>query len=95
MADRDGKRPPTSPITRVNTRARASRSPSVRFQTFGESGVGFAVSLQGQQFVDQFLLRHEFVKRLQARFSSEGIVMPIPSRVIAAREPIQVEIKTV
>ena len=67
--------------------------PSVRFQSFGESSIGLVVSLQGQQFVDQFLLRHEFVKRLQARFSREGIVMPFPVRALASRDPIQVEIR--
>jgi small-conductance mechanosensitive channel len=59
--------------------------PSVRFQTFGEAGIGLAVSLQGQQFADQGLLRHELVKRLQARFNREGIAMPQPPRMIAAR----------
>ena len=47
----------------------------VRFHTFGRA-IGFSVSLRGHEFTDQFLLKHEFVKRLHARFASEGIVIP-------------------
>ena len=68
--------------------------PSVRFHTFADSGITFSISLRGQQFVDQHLLKHEFIKRLQARFSREGITMALPVRAIGARDPIPVEIRT-
>ena len=53
--------------------------PFVRFHTFGDPGIGFTVILRGQEFVDQYLIKHEFVKRLHKRFSSEGIAIPIKS----------------
>ena len=53
--------------------------PFVRFHTFGDPGIGFTVNLRGQEFVDQYLIKHEFVKRLHKRFSSEGIAIPIKS----------------
>ncbi len=51
--------------------------PSVRFHTFGDPGVGFSVALRAKEFVDQFLIKHEFVKRLHKRFTDEGITIPI------------------
>jgi small-conductance mechanosensitive channel len=55
--------------------------PFVRFHTFGDPGIGFSVNLRGQEFVDQYLIKHEFVKRLHKRFSAEGITIPIKSLV--------------
>jgi small-conductance mechanosensitive channel len=55
--------------------------PSVRFHTFGDPGIGFSVNLQAQEFVDQYLIRHEFVKRMHRRFASEGITIPIKALV--------------
>ena len=50
--------------------------PAVRFHTFGPAAIGFSVSIRGHEFTDQFLLKHEFVKRLHARYAREGIVIP-------------------
>ena len=33
-----------------------------------------------------FLIKHEFIKRLRARFDQEGIVIPFPIRTIAQRD---------
>ena len=56
-----------------------SFDPTVRFHTFGDPGVGFTVVLRVQHFVDQYLIKHEFVKRLHKRFSAEGIAIPLKS----------------
>jgi small-conductance mechanosensitive channel len=56
-----------------------SFDPVVRFHTFGDPGIGFSVTLRAQEFVDQFLIKHEFVKRLHKHFSAEGIAIPIKS----------------
>ena len=53
--------------------------PLVRFHTFGDPGIGFSVMLRAREFVDQFLIKHEFVKRLHKRFAAEGIAIPIKS----------------
>ena len=53
--------------------------PLVRFHTFGDPGIGFSVILRAREFVDQFLIKHEFVKRLHKRFAAEGIAIPIKS----------------
>ena len=56
-----------------------SFDPLVRFHTLGDPGIGFSVILHAQEFVDQQLIKHEFVKRLHKRFSAEGIAIPIKS----------------
>jgi small-conductance mechanosensitive channel len=42
----------------------AEFEPFVRFHTFGESSVDFTMILRARQFVDQYLVKHEFIKRL-------------------------------
>jgi small-conductance mechanosensitive channel len=54
--------------------------PLVRFHTFGESSIDFTVILRTREFTDQYVLKHEFVKRLHARYRTEGIRLPLPMR---------------
>jgi small-conductance mechanosensitive channel len=61
--------------------------PFIRFHTFADSSINFTVILRGREFVDQYLIKHEFIKRLHARFDQEGIVIPFPMRTIAMRAP--------
>ncbi len=56
--------------------------PVVRFHTFGDSSINFNVVLRVQEFGDQFLLKHEFIKRLHLRYQQEGIEIPFPIRTI-------------
>jgi small-conductance mechanosensitive channel len=60
--------------------------PFVRFHTFGESSVNFTVILRAREFVDQYLIKHEFVKRLHARLTEENIVIPFPIRTLDYRD---------
>jgi small-conductance mechanosensitive channel len=62
--------------------------PFIRYHTFADSSINFTVILRAQEFVDQYLIKHEFVKRLHARFNDEGIVIPFPIRTIDVREPL-------
>ncbi len=56
--------------------------PFIRYHTFGESSINFTVILRAEEFVDGYLLKHEFVKRLHKRFKQEGIVIPFPIRTL-------------
>ena len=64
--------------------------PFIRYHTFGDSSVNFSVILRAKEFVDQYLVKHEFVKRLHARFDREGIVIPFPIRTLTQREVLAV-----
>ena len=59
--------------------------PFIRYHTFAESSVNFTVILRAGEFVDQYLVMHEFIKRLHTSFMREGIVIPFPIRTIAGR----------
>ena len=64
----------------------AEFEPFIRYHTFADSSVNFTVVLRAREFVDQYLIKHEFVKRLHARFNEEGIVIPFPIRTVLQRE---------
>jgi small-conductance mechanosensitive channel len=57
-------------------------APFIRYHTFGESGIDLTVIMRSETFVDQFLIKHEFIKRLHDRFAREGIVIPYPIRAL-------------
>jgi small-conductance mechanosensitive channel len=59
--------------------------PFIRYGAFGESAVRLTVILRGREVVDQHLIRHEFIKRLHARFRGEGIEFPFPQRTLHLR----------
>ncbi|MBI4362185.1 MAG: mechanosensitive ion channel family protein [Euryarchaeota archaeon] len=63
-----------------------THEPFIRYHTLGDSGIGFSVILRVQQFVDQYLVTHEFIKRLHARFARESIEIPFPQRVVHLRD---------
>ncbi len=57
-------------------------APALRYQGFGDFSVQFQVALMARDFQGTALVRHEFVKRLQARYRKEGIVIPYPVRTL-------------
>jgi small-conductance mechanosensitive channel len=59
-----------------------SFDPFIRYHTFDDFSINFTVILRAKEFVDQYLVKHEFVKRLHARYAKEGIVIPYPIRAI-------------
>jgi small-conductance mechanosensitive channel len=56
--------------------------PRVRYHTFAESSINMTVWLGARDFVGGLFVRHEFVKRLHARYRQEHISMPFPRRTI-------------
>lgn len=61
--------------------------PFIRFTAFADSSIDFTVILRGREVVDQHLIKHEFIKRLHARYRAEGIVIPFPQRTVHLRTP--------
>ena len=54
--------------------------PILRFREFGDSNIGFITILRAKDRGSTFLVTHEFVKRLHARFTVEGIEINYPVR---------------
>lgn len=56
--------------------------PVVRFQGFSDSSIDFIVILKTKSFTEQYMLKHEFIKKLHRRFNEENIEIPFPIRTI-------------
>jgi len=56
--------------------------PFIRLHTFGDSSINFTVILRVKEFVDRYVVTHEFVKALHRRYAETGIEIPFPQRVI-------------
>jgi small-conductance mechanosensitive channel len=56
--------------------------PFIRYHTFADFSINFSVILQGRTYVDQYLVTHEFIKRLHKRYGEEGIEIPFPIRTV-------------
>ena len=63
--------------------------PFIRYHTFNDSSIDFSVILRAQEATGQYLLKHEFVKRLKKRYDAEGITIPFPMRTIDWPEAIR------
>jgi small-conductance mechanosensitive channel len=59
-----------------------AHEPTVRFHTFGDSGINFNVGLRTSEVTAQYLIVHEFIKRLHSRYRKEGIEIPTPLQTI-------------
>jgi len=56
--------------------------PFIRYHTFGDFSINFTVILRVKEFVNKYLVVHEFIKRLHERYAKEGIVIPYPIRTV-------------
>lgn len=62
--------------------ARADFEPYIRYFEFDDSSINFNVFLSAKEFIEQYRLKHEFIKRLHKRYQKEGIVIPYPIRTL-------------
>ena len=60
----------------------AEHEPFIRFKELGQSGINLSVILRGREFTDQYLIKHEFIKRIIERYKKEGIEIPFPVRTV-------------
>jgi small-conductance mechanosensitive channel len=60
--------------------------PFIRYHTFDDSSINFTVILRTKEYVGNYLIKHEFIKRLHERYDKEGIVIPFPIRTVYMTE---------
>jgi small-conductance mechanosensitive channel len=60
--------------------AKGSAEPFVRFKEFGDSSIHMTVYLRIGKFLDQFIVRHEFIKALTVAYKKAKIEIPFPQR---------------
>ena len=56
--------------------------PFIRYNNFGDFSIDFTVIMQTGEVVNQYLIKHEFIKRLHKRYAEEEIEIPFPIRTI-------------
>lgn len=56
--------------------------PSVRYNEFGQSSINFSVNMRAKEFAHQYIIKHEFIKRITERYKKEGIEIPYPVRTV-------------
>ncbi len=57
-------------------------TPFIRYHTFNDFSIDFTVILRATEFVDNYMIKHEFIKALHKRYDAEGIEIPFPIRTI-------------
>ena len=56
--------------------------PFIRYHTVDSSIINFSVILRPGEFLGNYLLKHESIKRLQKRDQGEGTILPFPIRAL-------------
>lgn len=65
--------------------------PVIRYRAFGDSAVTFMTRVKVDEFDRQFLVKHEFIKRLHRRFDEEDITIPFPIRTLDVPDAFRVQ----
>jgi len=60
--------------------------PFIRYHTFGESNINFSIILRVEEFVDRYLVTHQFIKALKKRYDEENIEISWPIRKVYSRK---------
>ncbi|MBD2167342.1 mechanosensitive ion channel family protein [Calothrix membranacea FACHB-236] len=57
-----------------------ANEPYIRFHSFGDFSIDFTLYMRVNEFFDQRIGRHLFIKKLHKRYQQEGIKIPFPAR---------------
>ena len=60
--------------------------PVIRYAGFRDFSIDFTVILRTTEFLSQYRVVHEFIKRLHVRYRAEGIQIPFPVRTLVMGE---------
>lgn len=68
-------------------------APTVRFQKFNDSSIDFNAVMHVQKFTNQYVLKHEFIKAITARYREENINIPFPIRTLDLPDDKKIELR--
>lgn len=63
-----------------------ANEPYIRFHKFGDFSIDFTLYMRVNEFFDQRIGRHLFIKKLHKRYQEEGIKIPFPARELYMQE---------
>ncbi|MBT5807772.1 mechanosensitive ion channel family protein [Candidatus Uhrbacteria bacterium] len=61
-------------------KTKGSKNSFVRYKSFGDSAIEMVVFIRVNKFLDQYIVRHDFIKGLQVAFNKAKIEIPFPQR---------------
>ncbi|MDH4210746.1 MAG: mechanosensitive ion channel family protein [candidate division WOR-3 bacterium] len=64
----------------------AEFEPILRFHTFADFSINFSVIVRVKEYINKYLVRHEFIKALHKRYNEEGIEIPFPIRTVHMKD---------
>jgi small-conductance mechanosensitive channel len=70
-------------------------NPFIRYHTFSDFSINFTVILRAKEYVDKYLITHEFIKRLHKRYLREGIEIPFPIRTVYMKSEVSQRDRTI
>ncbi|MFH1510731.1 MAG: mechanosensitive ion channel family protein [Candidatus Woesearchaeota archaeon] len=73
-------------IQETVTGAIKDHKPFIRCNEFGDSNISLSVILRVGTFVDQYLVKHEFIKALKKEYDKQGIEIAFPCRNVYMRK---------
>lgn len=56
--------------------------PFIRYDNFNDSSIDLTVVMRAKEVGDQYLIKHEFIKRLHERYADSTIEIPFPIRTV-------------
>ncbi len=60
--------------------------PTFRVKEFGESGIKCGISITVHNFSQQYIMRHNLIKKVFKRYQQEGIEIPFPTRNVLVKK---------
>lgn len=60
--------------------------PFIRYNQFGDFSINFTVILRCSEFVDQYIVKHEFIKALHKAYKANKITIPYPIRTVEIKK---------
>jgi len=61
--------------------------PYIRFHTFGDFSIDFTLYMRVNEYFDQRIGKHLFIKKLHKRYQENGISIPFPVRNVYIQDP--------
>ncbi len=77
-------------VVKKVTGSKPEVDPFIRYHTFDDFSINFTVILRAGEYMDKYMITHEFVKALHRRFRKEGIEIPFPIRTVIMPKPAPV-----
>ncbi|MCL5011456.1 MAG: mechanosensitive ion channel family protein [Candidatus Marsarchaeota archaeon] len=65
-------------VIKNNIGAVQDYSPTIRYSSFGDSGINFSLNVKCKTYTDKYLLTHELIKAIHKRYKKEDIEIPYP-----------------